>query len=278
MSSLCEAAQICTTVTAEVIGYVLNTHYGQIAQHVACRLRMAARDGHDACCAGRGSAAGPHGQRRGRVRVGRAGQVGRSWYFAGAALPPHQRRRPQVLSGARRSSRCPALLVSRTQTRRDPARCVASPCSAASRTRPWHWPRCCVSIGALMPQSVIAWLCLKPFAAWMVRSAHAERFCAHPVALWWRQGPWRATASCSTIPDPCADSEPWACVECRDLKSNNIMLTGEGVAKIGDVGLAWVRSQGDPNYEFTQAVSCYAAPEAVLGDECTEKARCWRQH
>ncbi len=51
------------------------------------------------------------------------------------------------------------------------------------------------------------------------------------------------------------------------------MLTGEGVAKIGDVGLAWVRSQGDPNYEFAQAVSCYAAPEAVLGDECTEKVR-----
>ena len=51
------------------------------------------------------------------------------------------------------------------------------------------------------------------------------------------------------------------------------MLTGEGVAKIGDVGLAWVRSQGDPNYEFTQAVSCYAAPEAVLGDECSEKVR-----
>ena len=61
--------------------------------------------------------------------------------------------------------------------------------------------------------------------------------------------------------------------ERRDLKSNNIMLTGEGVAKIGDVGLAWVRSQGDPNYEFAHAVSCYAAPEAVLGDECTEKVR-----
>ena len=51
------------------------------------------------------------------------------------------------------------------------------------------------------------------------------------------------------------------------------MLTGEGVAKIGDVGLAWVRSQGDPDYEFTQAVSSHAAPEAVLGDECTEKVR-----
>ena len=51
------------------------------------------------------------------------------------------------------------------------------------------------------------------------------------------------------------------------------MLTAEGVAKIGDVGLAWVRSQGDPNHEFTQAVSCHAAPEAVLGDECTEKVR-----
>jgi len=73
---------------------------------------------------------------------------------------------------------------------------------------------------------------------------------------------------------PNPSSQHRASIERRDLKSNNIMLTGEGVAKIGDVGLAWVRSQGDPNYEFAQAVSCYAAPEAVLGDECTEKARC----
>jgi serine/threonine protein kinase len=57
------------------------------------------------------------------------------------------------------------------------------------------------------------------------------------------------------------------------LKSNNIMLTGEGVAKIGDVGLAWVRSQGHNDFEFAQAVSSHAAPEAVLGEECTEKVR-----
>ena len=51
------------------------------------------------------------------------------------------------------------------------------------------------------------------------------------------------------------------------------MLTGEGVAKIGDVGLAWVRSQGVGDFEFAQAVSSHAAPEAVLGEECTEKVR-----
>ena len=71
----------------------------------------------------------------------------------------------------------------------------------------------------------------------------------------------------------CAESLP---VRRRDLKTSNVLLTKEHVAKISDVGLACIQSGSDNTYEFAQGTFSYAAPEVILGDKCTEAVRCTR--
>ena len=56
------------------------------------------------------------------------------------------------------------------------------------------------------------------------------------------------------------------------MKSGNILLTkGMGVAKVADVGLA-LMSEYFSSAEAAGTFS-YAAPELLLGDKCTAKAR-----
>lgn len=58
----------------------------------------------------------------------------------------------------------------------------------------------------------------------------------------------------------------------RDLKASNVLLTGEGVAKISDCGLATVMTAADPaSWDKTAGTFCYASPELILGVRITEK-------
>ena len=59
----------------------------------------------------------------------------------------------------------------------------------------------------------------------------------------------------------------------RDLKSSNILLTAEGVAKVADVGLAKMAGHADLSYDPTAGTFAYAAPELLLGAICSTKAR-----
>ncbi len=59
----------------------------------------------------------------------------------------------------------------------------------------------------------------------------------------------------------------------RDLKTSNVLLTKEHLAKISDVGLACIQSGSDNTYEFAQGTFSYVAPEVILGDKCTKAVR-----
>jgi len=59
----------------------------------------------------------------------------------------------------------------------------------------------------------------------------------------------------------------------RDLKSSNVLLTAEGVAKIGDVGLArLVGAAGDTSSLAVAGTFSFAAPELLMGTKVTEKS------
>ena len=53
------------------------------------------------------------------------------------------------------------------------------------------------------------------------------------------------------------------------MKSSNILLTAEGVAKVADVGLA--RMTGYFSSGRTLGTFTYAAPELLMGEEYTAK-------
>ncbi|KAK9800309.1 hypothetical protein WJX73_010786 [Symbiochloris irregularis] len=57
----------------------------------------------------------------------------------------------------------------------------------------------------------------------------------------------------------------------RDLKSKNILLTAEGQAKIGDVGMAKIMSEGYFSHDEAFGTFAWAAPELLLNDRCTDK-------
>ena len=60
----------------------------------------------------------------------------------------------------------------------------------------------------------------------------------------------------------------------RDVKSSNILLTAEGVAKIADVGLARVGATADQqSWDNVTGTFAYAAPELIIGTRCTDKVR-----
>ena len=53
-----------------------------------------------------------------------------------------------------------------------------------------------------------------------------------------------------------------------------MLLTAEGVAKIADVGLAKVMTNGEQqSWGQTVGTFAYAAPELIIGSLCTDKAR-----
>ncbi|KAK9847293.1 hypothetical protein WJX84_006036 [Apatococcus fuscideae] len=56
-----------------------------------------------------------------------------------------------------------------------------------------------------------------------------------------------------------------------DLKSSNVLLSRDGVAKIADVGLARILTRGDTNVS-AEGTFEWAAPEILLGQKCSEKA------
>ena len=63
----------------------------------------------------------------------------------------------------------------------------------------------------------------------------------------------------------------------RDLKTSNILLTGEGVAKIADVGLAKAMTNaGQQSSDHAAGTFAYAAPEILMGTGCTYKVRSTR--
>mmetsp|Transcript_3518 Transcript_3518/g.10219 ORF Transcript_3518/g.10219 Transcript_3518/m.10219 type:complete len:508 (+) Transcript_3518:246-1769(+) len=57
----------------------------------------------------------------------------------------------------------------------------------------------------------------------------------------------------------------------RDLKSKNVLLTKDGVAKIGDVGMAKIMSDGYLTRDGALGTMAWAAPELLLGEKCSEK-------
>lgn len=57
----------------------------------------------------------------------------------------------------------------------------------------------------------------------------------------------------------------------RDLKSNNVLLTRDGVAKIGDVGMAKITMDGYLTRDGALGTMAWAAPELLLGEKCSEK-------
>jgi hypothetical protein len=59
----------------------------------------------------------------------------------------------------------------------------------------------------------------------------------------------------------------------RDLKSKNVLLTDTCSAKIGDVGIAAVHSQGflTASAGSVMGTLAWSAPELILGERCTEK-------
>ena len=60
----------------------------------------------------------------------------------------------------------------------------------------------------------------------------------------------------------------------RDLKTSNILLSAEGVAKIADVGLAKVLTNSDlQSSENVSGTFAYAAPELLIGSRCNDKVR-----
>ena len=56
----------------------------------------------------------------------------------------------------------------------------------------------------------------------------------------------------------------------RDVKSLNILLTNEGVAKLGDVGIAFVAGRSSSTGTMYGTFN-YAAPEMLMGMDCTPK-------
>ena len=71
--------------------------------------------------------------------------------------------------------------------------------------------------------------------------------------------------------EPSADKGELPCI-CRDLKTSNILLSAEGVAKIADVGLAKMLTNADQySLDHTAGTFAYAAPELILGTRCSEK-------
>ncbi|KAL4527522.1 hypothetical protein Ndes2526A_g08695 [Nannochloris sp. 'desiccata'] len=59
----------------------------------------------------------------------------------------------------------------------------------------------------------------------------------------------------------------------RDLKSKNVLLTDTCTAKIGDVGIAAVHSQGFLTASAGSVIGtlAWSAPELILGERCTDK-------
>lgn len=60
----------------------------------------------------------------------------------------------------------------------------------------------------------------------------------------------------------------------RDIKSSNILLSEQGVAKIADVGLAKMLNQaGHQSVDNAAGTFNYAAPELLRGGPCTYRVR-----
>ena len=57
----------------------------------------------------------------------------------------------------------------------------------------------------------------------------------------------------------------------RDVKSSNVLLTRDGTAKLGDLGLAAIVNDSFDFQDISVGHFAYMAPELVLGMECTTK-------
>eukprot|EP00884_Botryococcus_braunii_P014169 jgi/Botrbrau1/22753/Bobra.0132s0085.1 len=57
----------------------------------------------------------------------------------------------------------------------------------------------------------------------------------------------------------------------RDLKTSNVLITAEGVAKIGDVGLAKIQTETTQGSTAVVGTLAFMAPEMLLGERCTPK-------